>query len=438
MKLRTTINPVIFNGQSIQEDLLTYFSWTERWKIQVSSGLQIPLGNLLVDIQDILGSELNISFFRIVEEQVLDELFVRKLRVFIESNDANIAKNTAITYAINKAEVASEEICYRCGNSFHHDTHVDKGYLAHYASMHNIEKYSMQFMKICLYCLKRTFEEYDPEASDDDSASIEKLKDAETLLQNEIEIPEINIDTVTEEEQEKDNEKTDQEDLNDKKSKLGGDQNIILYDRKVLKKLEKNYEGASREQVLRIKNLIKRLKESSAEKSLALIPQDWKKHCDELQHKFPNFNEVTQFIRHQFALSNVSDQKLRFPPFLLIGDAGIGKTEYMLTVANLCHTKLEVIDISSAQSGAALSGSESFWGNTQTGLIFNTLMFSDMANPIFMLDEIDKTSESASYQPLAALHGLLEERQAKQFKDLSVPELLIDASHIIWIAQQTL
>jgi len=29
---------------------------------------------------------------------------------------------------------------------------------------------------------------------------------------------------------------------------------------------------------------------------------------------------------------------------------------------------------------------------------------------------------------------LLEERQAKQFKDLSVPEIQIDASHVVWIA----
>jgi len=431
MKLRATINPVIFNAQSIQDNLLSYFAWTDGWKIQVSSGLQIPLGNLLADIQDILGSEPNIIFLRIVEEQVHDELFVRKLRVFIESKDTNTAKDAAITYAINKAEDASEDLCYQCGNSFHHDTHVDKGYLAHYASMHNIEKYSMQFMKICLCCLQRTFEEYDPESSDD-SASIENLKDAETPLQNEIEIPEIN--TVTEDQQEKDSEKTDQEEPNDKKSKLEGGQKIILYDRKSLKKLEKNYDGASREQVSRIKNLSKRLKESSAEKLLVAIPNDWQKYCDELQHDFPNFSEVTEFIRHQFALSSVSDQQLRFPPFLLVGDAGIGKTEYMFTVANLCHTKLEVIDISSAQSGSTLAGSESFWGNTKTGVIFNSLMFSDIANPIFMLDEIDKTSEGASYQPLAALHGLLETRQAKQFKDLSVPEILIDASHIIWIA----
>jgi len=404
------------------------------WKVQVSSGLQIPLGNLLIDIQDILGNEPNISFFRIVEEQVHDELFVRKLRVFIESKDTNTAKNAAITYAINKAEVASEELCYQYGNSFQHDTPLDKDDLTYYASVHNMEKYSMQFMKICAYCVQRTCAGNELELSGDDSASIEKQELVEILPPNETELSDINTDTITEEQQEKYSEKTTQEELSDKKSNNESGQKIILYDRKSLKKLEKNYDGASREQVARIKNLSKRLKESSAEKLLVAIPNGWQKHCDELQYDFPNFSEVTEFIRHQFALSSVSDQQLRFPPFLLVGDAGIGKTEYMLTLANLCSTKLEVIDISSAQSGSTLAGSESFWGNTKTGVIFNSLMFSDIANPIFMPDEIDKTSKSASYQPLAALHGLLEARKAKQFKDLSVPEILIDASNIIWIA----
>jgi len=434
MKLRPMINPVIYNAQSIQDDLLSYFTWVKGWKIQVSSGLQIPLGNLLIDIQDILGNESNISFFRVVEEQVLDELFVRKLRVFIESSNANTAKKLAIEYAINKAEVASEEQCYRCGNSFHDDTPLEKDSLIYYASVHNIEKYSLQFMKICIHCVKRTCEGYDPEVSGEDRVPAEKQEIVEAPLQDKTELSEINTATNTEEQQEKDSEKTTQEEPSDKKSSDEYGKKITIYERKALKKLEKNYEGVSREQASRIKNLTKRLKESSAEKLLVSIPCDWQKQCDELQHNFPNFNEVTQFVRHQFALSSVSDQQLRFPPFLLVGDAGIGKTEYMLTLANLCHTRLEVIDIANAQSGSALSGSESYWGNTQTGEIFNSLMFDDIANPIFMLDEIDKVSESASHQPLSALHGLLEARQAKQFKDLSVPEILMDASHIIWIA----
>ena len=434
MKLRPMINPIIFNAQSIQDDLLSYFLWTKGWKIQVSSGLQIPLGNLLADIQDILGSEPNLSFLRIVEEQKVSEFFVRRLRIFIESDDTNTAKNEAIEYAITKATIASEELCYRCGGIFHDDTPVNNDYLAYYESMHNINEYSMQFMKVCIHCVNQACKGYMPEASSNDSESIEKQKETETQVKKENKSSEIKTETIPKKQQEKDSEKTVIEDLNNNKNNDEFGKSIILYDLKSLKKLEENYEGASREQVSRIKNLSKKLKESTPERLLVSIPDEWQKQCDELQHNFPNFNEVTQFIRHQFALSSVSDQQLRFPPFLLVGDSGIGKTEYMLTLANLCNTTLEVIDISNAQSGSTLSGSESFWGNTKTGVIFNSLMFGDIANQIFMLDEIDKASENLAHQPLGALHGLLEVRQAQQFKDLSVPEILIDASHIIWIA----
>jgi|APLak6261667961_1056064.scaffolds.fasta_scaffold02638_2 ATP-dependent Lon protease len=49
-------------------------------------------------------------------------------------------------------------------------------------------------------------------------------------------------------------------------------------------------------------------------------------------------------------------------------------------------------------------------------------------------NELDKSGGDPRYNPMSALHGLLEPRQAKQFKDLSVPELTIDASNLIWIA----
>jgi ATP-dependent Lon protease len=66
--------------------------------------------------------------------------------------------------------------------------------------------------------------------------------------------------------------------------------------------------------------------------------------------------------------------------------------------------------------------------------LFNALVFNQVANPIVMMDEIDKVRGDKSYNPLAALHQLLELRQAKRFRDLSVPELNVDASHVIWIA----
>ena len=67
---------------------------------------------------------------------------------FLELNDKNHAKYEAVQYAINKAERASEEVCYRCGDKLRHEIPVNDDDLAYYVSKHNIEKYIVPIEKI--------------------------------------------------------------------------------------------------------------------------------------------------------------------------------------------------------------------------------------------------------------------------------------------------
>jgi ATP-dependent Lon protease len=54
------------------------------------------------------------------------------------------------------------------------------------------------------------------------------------------------------------------------------------------------------------------------------------------------------------------------------------------------------------------------------------------ANPVIVVDEIDKASADAQYDPLGALYGLLEFDTAHSFMD-EFAEVAIDASQVIWI-----
>ena len=59
-------------------------------------------------------------------------------------------------------------------------------------------------------------------------------------------------------------------------------------------------------------------------------------------------------------------------------------------------------------------------------------MDGQYANPVIVVDEIDKASADAQYDPLGALYGLLEHDTAGAFMD-EFAEVALDASQVIWI-----
>lgn len=420
MKLQPTILNQPVNYQNITDNILPYFPWAERWQIKVSGGLTAPLGSLFSDIEEIFGHKPGINFLRVIEEPGDDELFLRRLCIFINfEEEAHQAKYAALEYAINKAKRHSETICFRCGSKLRHEYVGDEDLVSKYFEEQNIDGRKYQFVKFCMHCIKNESSGSASKSSSSEKTEIIELTISET---NDKDFPK------------KEGIKNDLEAGHDVEGLILNKNMIKLYRYDDVDQLEKNYEGATRDHATRVTSLVTRMRENTPEKRLVTIPNNWKNICDDLESDFPNFSDAIRFIRNQVALSAISNQTLRFPPFLLVGDAGIGKTEFMLTLADMVNTRLTVIDIASAQSGAILSGSDTFWSNTKPGEIFNACVFGDVANPVIMLDEIDKAKNGGDYNPLASLHALLEPRQAREFRDLSVPEIRLDASHILWIA----
>jgi len=429
MKVQATQQHQIYNYQNISDNLLPYFAWAERWKVKVSGGLLNPVGEFFTDLQEIFGSEPKIKFLRIVEETDENEFFIRDLHIFIDvKGKLNGGRENALKHAIYKAQKRSKEICYRCGCSI---SETDWGeyhkLIEKFCFDEKISENKFQFMKVCLGCMKNKY-------SASKLAEIEKLT-VEKKVEKAVALDASIVNVKKESDIDIDEIGEIQEEVIDIIIDNSDSENLIaLYKVSDVDQLDIDYKGASREQASRVNNLVKKIRGNTHQKRLAIIPNKWKGCCDTLSSSFPNFSEVIEFIRSQLALSSISNQVLKLPPILLVGDAGIGKTEFMLTLANLFDTKLSVIDVANSQSGSALAGSENFWGNTKPGQLFESLVFGEVANPIVMLDEIDKVVANSAYNPLSALHALLEERQAKQFKDLSVPEIQIDASHVVWIA----
>lgn len=153
----------------------------------------------------------------------------------------------------------------------------------------------------------------------------------------------------------------------------------------------------------------------------------------ELADDLPNFAEVLEDIRKHLALCIDSNDAIEMPPMLLLGGPGIGKTHFVRRIADLIGTGFGFVPMSSLTAGWILSGASSQWKNAKPGKVFDTFLNGDYANPVMVVDEIDKASADGHYDPLGALYSLLEGDTAMRFVDEFV-ELPINASGAVWFA----
>jgi ATP-dependent Lon protease len=151
-----------------------------------------------------------------------------------------------------------------------------------------------------------------------------------------------------------------------------------------------------------------------------------------LYQQLPNFTCALDDVKRHVALSQDCRDGLEVTPMLLLGPPGIGKTHFARRLADLLGTGMNLVPMSSMTAGWLLSGASSQWKGAKPGKVFEALVDGQYANPVIVVDEIDKASADAQYDPLGALYGLLEQDTAAAFVD-EFAEVAIDASQVIWI-----
>jgi ATP-dependent Lon protease len=154
---------------------------------------------------------------------------------------------------------------------------------------------------------------------------------------------------------------------------------------------------------------------------------------DHLYDELPNFHEALDDVKRQLALCQDSRDALEITPMLLLGPPGIGKTHFAREIARLLGTGCGFISMASLTAGWVLSGASSQWKGSRPGKVFETLVDGAYANPVIVIDEIDKARGEHAYDPLGSLYSLLEHDTAHEFTD-EFAEVAIDASQVIWVA----
>jgi ATP-dependent Lon protease len=157
---------------------------------------------------------------------------------------------------------------------------------------------------------------------------------------------------------------------------------------------------------------------------------------EELEQAQPHFREVIEFIRRCGELALLRKKQLHVPPILLVGGPGVGKTHFTHDLAKALQRPVVRHSMDADHTASTLSGSARHWSNTNTGTVFDAVCMSERADPIILIDEVDKSVAGADgnrKDPLQPLLSLLEPVSATAFTDLSAG-ITFDASHITWIA----
>ena len=154
---------------------------------------------------------------------------------------------------------------------------------------------------------------------------------------------------------------------------------------------------------------------------------------DDLYDASPNFGRVVDDLRKYLALAVAGNEAVQFTPMLLLGEPGLGKTYFAKKLAQALSTGFEFVSMSSLTAGWVLTGASAQWHNARPGKVAQTLIEGEYANPVVVLDEVDKAGGDARYDPIGALYSLLEPDTASHFKDEFI-DVDMDASHILWVA----
>ena len=153
---------------------------------------------------------------------------------------------------------------------------------------------------------------------------------------------------------------------------------------------------------------------------------------DPLFEECPNFDDVLADLARYLRLAHAGNKGFNVMPILLLGGPGVGKTHFAKRLARAMGTECELISMNALSAGFVITGSSASWRGAKCGKVAERLVRGQYANPVVVLDEVEKATGSSQSDPLAALYQLLEPETSKAFRDEFI-DVEIDASQIFWV-----
>ena len=152
-----------------------------------------------------------------------------------------------------------------------------------------------------------------------------------------------------------------------------------------------------------------------------------------LRDEAPWMSAAIDLIADQTAMSLYAGRPwLSLRPMLLVGPPGAGKTHFAQRLGDLSGCGKAVLSFAGVSGNAELAGNPRGFRHPQPCFPACVIQRTGTANPVIVIDEVEKAGVSDLGDPVATLLGMLEWSTAKRYFDGCLAAE-INLGHVNWI-----